>query len=882
MSLDLRLAVVATACWLACGILIALPGAAMWAAIGMWGGAVVVVAAGLALRSRRSLARSLALLCVCLAVSGVGAAAIAVVAPTRHPLALAQVARGARTVTAEIAVQSAPHASHGDSLGATQREQFTGTMRRVEYAGTLYRLSAPVLVFVPATGGAALQIGDVVEVRATVVALADEEETAFLVMAPETPTVSQAAPAWLAWANGLRERFSEATARLPGDGGDLLAGLAIGDVRQVSPVLDANMKASSLSHLTAVSGSNCAMIIGIVMLGGAALGLRRGVWVTLALVSLAGFVILVTPGPSVLRAAVMAVIVVASAAAGRPGRGVPALAAAVIALLVADPWMSRNYGFALSVLATAGLLVFARPLAGTLARLLPRTLATVIAVPLAAQLFCQPVLIMLNATIPLYGVAANMLAEPAAPLGTGFGLIACLLMPVLPGVAFAFAQVAWVPSAWIAAVARVTVSLPASNLPWLGGAAGVLVLTALTVLVLIVVFARNHPRARTLVTASTVMLLAFSGVYAGTLVGAPIGQARSIPSDWQIAACDIGQGDAVLVRSGTLHALVDVGPDPVPLAACLKTLGIARIDLLVLTHYDMDHVGGLQAVIGHVGTALVGRPETAKDERKVRALVDGGAHVVGAVRGDHGTLGALTWRVLWPRAGSRLMQTGNEGSVTVAFEGAGIRSIFLGDLDERAQEALLAAGGIGHVDVVKVAHHGSADQSERLYAALRATLGVISVGADNTYGHPTPRLLGILRTVGTRALRTDLSGMVMIAPASGGSGEALTVWTQRSASISPAPSVSPTPSASPSAVADSVTIARIGLSGDGLSRDEGGAWQHERAAGRGRPPTPRAKARSPSRSHSCHGMRCVPHRSCWSPAPSRCSPIVPFACCATA
>jgi competence protein ComEC len=352
-------------------------------------------------------------------------------------------------------------------------------------------------------------------------------------------------------------------------------------------------------------------------------------------------------------------------------------------------------------------------------------------------------------------------------------------------------QLAWVPSAWIAAVAQACANFPGNRLPWLGDLVGVLGLVVITLLGLALLLrprGSGHPGGggpgARWPLAATAFLIAFGGVYFGTLVGATVGRAFSFPADWQVAACDIGQGDAVVVRDGDFHALIDVGPDPKPLTACLHTLGISRIDLLVLTHYDLDHIGGVDAVIGMVSTALVGVPENAQDERLHSRLSDGGAVVREAAEGDTGTLGSLRWQILWPKRGGTVMQTGNAGSVTILFDGHGIRSLFLGDLGEEAQNAMRAAANPPPVDVVKVAHHGSADQSPRLYEALQASVGVISVGVDNGYGHPTRRLLDILASTGTAAFRTDREGMVVIAPAPEGSG-ALTVWTEKVPSREP-------------------------------------------------------------------------------------------------
>ena len=125
------------------------------------------------------------------------------------------------------------------------------------------------------------------------------------------------------------------------------------------------------------------------------------------------------------------------------------LALATIVLLAFDPWLARSYGFVLSVLATAGLLLLAGPLARVLERWLPRWLAIVIAVPFAAQLACQPVIILLSATLPTYGVVANVLAAPAAPIATVVGLAACVLLVLIPPLGALLCQLAWLPSAWI-------------------------------------------------------------------------------------------------------------------------------------------------------------------------------------------------------------------------------------------------------------------------------------------------------------------------------------------------------------------------------------------------------------------------------------------------
>jgi competence protein ComEC len=774
VTVDLRLVVPAIVCWLSAGVLVAFPGAAGWAAAAF--GAAALALLVWALRTRRRALRGIIAVASLAGVAGCATAGlVAVGSQSRAPAALEQWSQ--RTVRVVARIESLP-ASYNNSRAEGLRVRVTA--HELQTAGQVVRGAVPVLVFLDGgglgeSGDRVLDIGATVVVTGAMRATEPGDDVTALVFARGSPTLVEPAPWWLSWANTMRDRFRAAAAALPGDGGDLLPGLAVGDEREVSETLDEAMKASSLSHLTAVSGANCAVVVGLAMVAAASAGAGRGLRVAVAMLTLLGFVVLVTPGASVLRAAVMAVVVAVSFASGRPGRGLPALALAIIALVLVDPWMSRSYGFVLSVLATAGLLVLAPILHTALARWMPSALALAIAIPAAAQLACQPALVLLNPTLPGFGVPANLLAEPAAVLATVLGLFACVLVTFAPVAGAAATHLAWFPSAWIAGVARVSADLPGNRIPWADGAAGLLLAVGLGALVVALAVPATSGRSRRV--RAVVVVTGCAGALCLVLASLGTGVVRSLarPGDWQLAACDIGQGDAVLVRDGDAHALIDVGPDPAPLRACLDELGVERIDLLVLTHFDLDHVGGIDAVRGRVGTALVGAPQTPKERALIESLRTAGARVHRAFSGDEGTLGTIRWKVLWPDTRGGAMAAGNEGSVAMQFAGRGLTSLFLADLDETAQRVLLSRHDPGRVDVVKVAHHGSADQSEALYRRLAARVAIISVGAHNDYGHPTRRLLSILGRTNTRALRTDRQGTLVLTP----DGDTIDVWTER-------------------------------------------------------------------------------------------------------
>src|SRR5690606_9976208 len=206
-------------------------------------------------------------------------------------------------------------------------------------------------------------------------------------------------------------------------------------------------------------------------------------------------------------------------------------------------------------------------------------------------------------------------------------------------------------------------------------------------------FVLVRPRSRGLRAASVVVVVVALGLGGSrVLLDGPVATLTR-PGDWSIAMCDIGQGDAVLIRSAGRTALIDTGPDPEALRSCLSQTGVSRIDLLVLTHFDLDHVGGVSALVGTVGTVLHG-PISEDDERRMLAdLAAGGATLRDASVGLSGALGEARWRVVWPDADPVVFPSGNDASLVLEISGGGVpRSLLLGDLGAASQRMLLSSG----------------------------------------------------------------------------------------------------------------------------------------------------------------------------------------------
>lgn len=745
--------------WVAALILVIVPEAAAWTALGA---AVALTLSLIALVRRPSLV--LAILAMSVVFSGCIAAQVAIVAGERTDT-VEFVGEGGRAVEIEAAVSTKIEPATAGSV------RFEVDSRSVRAGGRVLEASVPLAIWVDARVLAGLgdrddlDLGSRVTVRGSA-RQTDAGDRAVLIVFATAVKVDAPPPGALGATANLRQDFVERASTLPGAGAGLVPGLAVGDTSGVSDELNEQMRTSSLSHLTAVSGANCAVVVALVFALAGLVRLPRIVRIVLSLAALGCFVLLVTPEPSVLRAAAMTTIALLALAADRAGSGVAVLALAIGVLLISEPWLSQSLGFALSAAATAGLLVLSRPLAAAFARVLPAPLAVALSVPVAAQLACGPLLVLIDPRIPAYGVVANLLAGPAAPVATLVGLAACLL-GFVPPLANALTWIAWVPASWIAGVASVLSGFPGADLPWPGGVVGAVALAvASAALVFALVVRPRRAMVRRVRAGIALVVVAASGIaVGGVLLDRPLAP-LTVPGEWSIAQCDIGQGDAVLLRSGGAVALIDTGPDVGLLEDCLARVGVDRVDLLVLTHFDLDHVGAVEAVRGRVGTVIHGPPGEAADERMIRDLVRAGARAVQASAGMTGALGPAHWKVLWPNGGRSPFEPGNDLSIVldVARADDGMpRGLYLGDLSAAAQRALRATGRVhGTFDVVKVAHHGSADQDPEFYRTVDASLALIGVGADNDYGHPRAEILDQLTGAGTTIVRSDVDGLSLV------------------------------------------------------------------------------------------------------------------------
>ena len=567
-----------------------------------------------------------------------------------------------------------------------------------------FKLRIPVRVIASTRTVDGLLPGQRIRVKAKVLAGKEKRVAALLIVSHRVEVLT---PPSL-WARSLaRIRLGLRNATGTGDAGALIPGMVIGDVSKQSVDFKNDMRRSGLTHLVAVSGANFAIVSSFVLWGMQFFFRRINYRLIATAVSLSAFIALVRPSPSVLRAAAMAAVLL-FAHGTRQGRdSLPALGFAIGAVVITDPFQARDPGFALSVLATAGLLSLA-----------PKIKPKVLAPPIAAMVFCAPVIVAISGYISPMSILANLLAAPAVTPITIMGFIAALISPIAPPVSWALIFLIKPCAAWIAWVARWSAQYPVFTLK-----TGLYGFITAALIVALICFGRAK-----FAIALLVLVISISWLQ------------RFPAGDWQVANCDIGQGDAMVINLHHHRAIViDVGPDPQLIDRCLHQLGIKEIPLLILTHVHADHVGGLQGV---------------KKDRTVGRTWFGNINA-----GTHARIDNVAIDVKWPQQGG-FDDNPNNSSIAATFTTPDFTLFAAGDIEPPVQAELISQ--IGAVDIYKVAHHGSRYQDMDLLRELSPSVAVISVGAGNSYGHPAPSTISALEQLHAKVLRTDVDGAVAI------------------------------------------------------------------------------------------------------------------------
>lgn len=586
----------------------------------------------------------------------------------------------------------------------------------------------------------------------------------------------------------LHEALGRGAAQLPPDGKALLLGLVLGADQDTDPELVAAMRHAGLAHLTAVSGSNIAVVCGLALW--LASWVVRSLFVRAALAAsvMAVYVLAVGPEPSVLRAAVMGTLVLVAMAAHRGAGGAPALCCAVIVVLVADPWLVHHVGLWLSVAATAAIVFVAPPVTLWLREhhmrkwgitwRLPVPVAAVISVSCVATVATAPIAAATFGLLTPYSVPANIAAAPLVPVATLLGLMGMLVAAVFPGGGQA---VLWLPgqlAAGIGWIARTVASWPGAAV---NVADGGVFLEPGTRIWLVGIVAAGVAAVAVARRRRWVLLLAVWVCVGGCLgfaVATSTGHGGTgwsgRSNQWQIAACDVGQGAAFAVNTGNGHAvLIDTGPDPAALRRCLARLQITAIDALVVTHFHLDHVGATPELLQTVPVGRLWTTELAAPTVFAAAVADAadtaGVPMIGPAWGQELTFGDVTVTALPAARASCLpsdcdSESINNASLSVAVAAGGLTALFPGDAEWATQRMLAdaLAGRTEPIDVLATAHHGSSTQVPGLYTVAQAQVHMISVGADNSYGHPAPSTLAMLQQVGGVVVRTDYHGTVLV------------------------------------------------------------------------------------------------------------------------
>lgn len=575
---------------------------------------------------------------------------------------------------------------------------------------------------------------------------------------------------------------------LPDQEATLAAGILFGTRSDIPRDLREDMEETGTSHLVAVSGQNVVLLAALLIASLAwIIGRRPAAWVALG-----GIVVywaLVGGQPSVTRGAIMGGLYIVAIALGRRNTAIVAIAIAAAVMTAHNPQIAHDVSFQLSFAATLGLILLASPLGRAFESLasrspsvtdfpLTRMLIDVATMTLAATAFTLPIIAINFQRVSLVAPAANLFAVPAFAAVAATSAAAAIVGLTLPGGAAFMAWLAWPPAAFMIGVIQLFARFPLASVELRGVhvehaivyysalSGAIWWLTRRQAQRIEVAPPPAFPRTRRLLPAGALAVLL-------ALASGLLWLAVSTPDSGRLTVTflDVGQGDAILIEGPAGHrVLVDGGPSGEAISSALgRQLPFydRRLDLVVLTHPQQDHLGGLPRVLAAYSVRRVisspERPDTAAYRAWSDALSEHDTVNVPARRGQTIDLGdGAVLSVLSPDPeqppGSQPL---NDASVVLRLTMGDLSFLLTGDITENGEASLIRAGTDLHSSVLKVAHHGSrTSTSDAFLSRTTPLIDVISVAADNPFGHPTGEVLA--RLAGDLVLRTDRDGDITL------------------------------------------------------------------------------------------------------------------------
>ena len=673
-------------------------------------------------------------------------------------------------VDVEVRINSDP-VSYAAKGFLPARVMVPAEARHVEYRGLQSEGRTPVQLTASGDLGEQLRqlpAGSIVRLTARASPAKPGKQSAALLTVSSMPVLVRGPTGFYRVSNHVRHALHDSMRWASAEQAGLVPSLVVGDVSRLSQTTKDDFQTTGLTHLTAVSGTNLTLMLAFLLPLAKRIGLRRYALTATAVGAVVAFVLICRSEPSVVRAAAMGLVALsATGLAADRRRGLRHLGTAVLLLTLGSPWLAVNWGFALSVVASAAILWWGTNWQQMLRQWLPGCLAEALAIPLAAQLATQPIVTNLSGSISAVGVIANALTGAFVGPVTVLGLTAGLLGSIWPPLSYPVGYLAGWCIQPVLSIAHFLAGLPAASWKWPSDPKSLL---TLTIACLVIGCLLPWLLAKSWTTILLVLALIIGSLVAPRQPG--------WPGEWLVVTCDVGQGDARVLRTGPHSAvLVDTGPEAKPTLDCLTSLEVRELNAVVITHIHGDHVGGLAGVLQKFpATTVITGPATP------RRINSGSGPTLITHPGDRFQVGWLAWQTIAadPIPGntgptdmgesSIENDTGVAGVATVN----GVRVLLAGDREPAGQLAILDSRADIRSEILAMPHHGSSRQVPEFFDRSGAKIVTISTGKGNSYGHPSATAIRLAEASGMRVYRTDQDGSIAIGKAPHG----LTVTTQ--------------------------------------------------------------------------------------------------------